>query len=209
MKIDTIDPSIAARNVAAIQRAQQQSSPPKNSQNKTESTASAPVIGENHASDKVSIQLEVPRKTLETLQQFGQVGDFLNTLATNLRHTQEALKSSSDVIDKMKEKLDTIVKNYPPYPMYSKERMAILLSYSGLQKEIRSLMVPPPPPPVYEKVQHLWQNLFTSQDGTVPAPKLPMDASDAQVKLAATQLDSLSGQVSHVREALSNSIKAM
>lgn len=208
MKIDTVDPSIAARTVADIQRAQQQPSPQKNPLNKTESTASVPIVGENQ-SEKVSIRLEVSRKTLETLQQFGQVGDFLNTMATNLRQTQEKLKASSEIIDKMKAKLDTIVKNYPPFSADSKERMELLMSYSGLQKEIRSLMIPPPPPPVYEKVQHLWQSLFAAQDGTIPAPELPTTVPDAHVKIAAKQLDALSEQIGVVKDALTASVKAI
>ncbi len=208
MKIEASNPNALISNVANLQKTQQATLP--NSPTETSNrTSSAPAIGGTHSGDKVSIQVEVSRKTLETLQQFGQVGDFLNTMATNLRQTQEALKASSEVIDKMKGKLDTIVKNYPPYSIADKARMALLMGYSGLQKEIRSLMVPKPPPPVYEKVQSMWDNLFTSLDGTVPAPQLPTDAPDSQVKLAATQLDSLSDQVVHVREALSNSVKAM
>lgn len=209
MKIDTVDPSIAARSFADIQRTQQQSSPPTNPQNTTEIAETASVVGGTNPGDKVSIRLDVPRKTLETLQQFGQLGDFLNTMATNLRNTLETLKASSAVIDRMKEKLDTIVKNYPPFSIESKERMDLLMSYSGLQKEIRSLMIPPPPPPVYEKVQHLWESLFSAQDGTIPAPQLPVDVPDSHVKLAAKQLDSLSEQIGTVREALSNSVKAI
>lgn len=210
MKIDTVDPSIAARSFADIQRTQQQSSPPTNPQNTTEIAETASVVGGTNPGDKVSIRLDVPRKTLEALQQFGQRGDFLNTMATNLRNTLETLKASSAVIDRMKEKLDTIVKkNYPPFSIESKERMDLLMSYCGLQKEIRSLMIPPPPPPVYEKVQHLWESLFSAQDGTIPAPQLPVDVTDSHVKLAAKQLDSLSKQIGTVREALSNSVKAM
>lgn len=205
MKINGLDPGSAAD----VQKTLQQSALPQKTLNKSESTVFAPAVGENHSSDKISIQLEVPRKTLETLQQFGQVGDFLNTMATNLRKTQETLKASSVVIDKMREKLDTIVKNYPPFSTDSKERMEILMSYSGLQKEIRNLMVPPPPPPVYEKVQHLWQSLFSAQDGTIPAQQLPIDVPDSHVKLAAKQLDSLSEQIGLVKDALINTVKAI
>lgn len=209
MKIDTTDSGNALRTVADIQRTQQQSSsPPRSPQNKI--NTSTPVsISENHSGDKVSIQLEVSRKTLETLQHFGQVGEFLNTMATNLRQTQETLNSSSAIIKKMKDKLDTIVKNFPPFSIDSKERMELLMSYSGLQKEIRSLMVPPPPPPVYEKVQHLWQSLFAAQDGTIPAPELPLTVPDSHVKIAAKQLDSLSEQIGVVKDALSASVKAI
>jgi hypothetical protein len=109
----------------------------------------------------------------------------------------------------MKEPLDVIRKNYPPFNIDSKERMDLLMSYCSLRKEIKSLMVPPPPPPAYEKVRHLWQGLFSDKDGTISAPQIPLNASDSHVKAVAAQLDSFSNQISAIRGELTNSIKAM
>lgn len=206
MKIDANDPATIAL-ASGIQKIQQpnfQKSPPQNSPETT-----SPKATPDHPTDKVSIQLEIPRKNLETLQQFGQIGDFLNTLATNLRKTKEGLNASAELIDKMKAPLGQIIKNYPPYNADSQERMELLMTYNSLQKEIRELMVPPPPPPIYEKVQHLWQGLISDRDGTISAPQLPIDAPDSHVKLAAAQLDSFSEQVGVITDELSNTVKAM
>ena len=193
MKIDSIDPNVLGQ-AAAIQSTQQ-TNLQKSHQQTTRETSSPSPAPDNQVTDKVSIRVEVPRKTLETLQQFGQLGDFLNTLATNLRKTKEGLETSAKRVDEMKTPLSQIIKQFPPYGPESQERMELLMSYNGLQREIKALMVPPPPPPIYEKVQHLWQGLFSDRDGTISAPQLPMDAPDSHVKIAAAQLDSLSEQI--------------
>jgi len=208
MMIDAIDPTNAAVKVAELQKSQQstsQNSPSANSYGIVSPSGRT----DTHSSDRVTINVEIPRKNLETLQQFGQLGDYLNTLATNLRKTKEGLNAASDLIGKMKEPLDKIRKNYPPFDTESKERMELLMSYSSLRAEINSLLVPAPPPPVYEKVEHLWQGLFSDKNGTISATQLPTDAPDSHVKIAAAQLNSFSDQISVIREELSNSIKAI
>jgi hypothetical protein len=206
MKIDPNDPNVLAQ-AAAVQSAQQANL--QKSQQTTREAPSHSPAPDNQVTDKVSIRVEVPRKTLETLQQFGQLGEFLNTLATNLRKTKEGLESSAEMVDQMKGPLNQIIKQFPPYGPESQERMELLMTYNGLQKEIKALMVPPPPPPIYEKVQHLWQGLFSDRDGTISAPQLPIDAPDSHVKIAAAQLDSLSEQIGVMSEELSNSVKAI
>ena len=207
MKIDSIDPNVLGQ-AAAIQSTQQ-TNLQKSHQQTTRETSSPSPAPDNQVTDKVSIRVEVPRKTLETLQQFGQLGDFLNTLATNLRKTKEGLETSAKRVDEMKTPLSQIIKQFPPYGPESQERMELLMSYNGLQREIKALMVPPPPPPIYEKVQHLWQGLFSDRDGTISAPQLPTDAPDSHVKIAAAQLDSLSEQIGVMSDELSNSVKAI
>jgi len=116
------------------------------------------------------------------------------------------LKAATAVVDQMKQSLDTIIKNFPPYPIDSKERMEQLMSYSSLQKQILSLMTPPPPQPVYEKVKHLWEGLTSGIGSTIQTPTLPQDAPDTHVKAASKQLDSIYNQITLVRETMSNSV---
>lgn len=156
--------------------------------------------------DKVSIRVEIPKNTVDTLQKMGNISDFLNSVATNLRQSNEGLKAATAVIDQMKQSLDTIIKNFPPYPIESRERMEQLMSYSSLQKQIVSLMTPPPPQPVYEKVKHLWEGLTSGIGSTIQTPALPQDAPDTHVKAASKQLDAISGQIGLVRETMSNSV---
>lgn len=159
------------------------------------------------AADKVSIKVELPKNTVETLSKMGNISDFLNTVATNIRKTNDGLSAASSIVEQMKASLDKIIKNYPPYSLESKERIEQLMSYSSLKKQIVSLMVPAPPPPLYEKVQHLWEDLFTAPNGAIQTPTLPTTVPDSHVKAAADQLGSLSGQIALVQETLGNTVK--
>lgn len=157
--------------------------------------------------DKVSIQIEIPKKNVDTLQKMGSISDLLNSVATSIRQTSEGLKAASAIVEDMKTSLDNIIKNYPPYSLANQERINQLMNYSSLKKQIMSLMVPAPPTPVYEKVQHLWEDLFSGPNNTIQTPTLPTDVPDSHIKAAASQLSSLSDQVGLLQEALGNSVK--
>jgi hypothetical protein len=68
-------------------------------------------------------------------------------------------------------------------------------------------MVPAPPTPVYEKIQHLWEDLFSGPNNTIQTPTLPLDVPDSHIKAAASQLDSISGQIGLLQNALGNTVK--
>ncbi|MBV5340869.1 MAG: hypothetical protein J0665_15145 [Deltaproteobacteria bacterium] len=158
------------------------------------------------AGDKVSVKIELPQKTVDTLQNMGNISDFLNSVATNLRQTNEGLTAANAVADQMKTSLDKIIKNFPPYSIDSKERIDQLMQYSSLRKQIMSLMTPPPPQPVYEKVKHLWEGLTGGIAGTIQTPALSADAPDSHVVAASKQLDAISGQIGLVQETMTNSV---
>lgn len=161
------------------------------------------------AGDKISIRVELPQNTVDTLQRMGNISDFLNSVATNIRQTNEGLTVAHVVADQMKASLEKIVKNFPPFPVESKERMEQLMSYSSLQKQILSLMIPPPPQPVYEKVKHLWEGLASGIAGTIQTPTLPQDAPDSHVNAAVKQLDVISAQIALVQESMSSSVRTI
>src|SRR6185369_14131738 len=108
--------------------------------------------------------------------------------ATNLRQTNEGLKATSGIVSDMKTSLDKIIKNYPPYSLENKARIDELMSYSSLRKQIMSLMVPAPPPPIYEKVKHLWEDLFSGPKNSLQIPTLPPDAPDSHINAAVKRL---------------------
>lgn len=160
------------------------------------------------SSDKVSIKVDLPQHTVDTLQKMGNISDLLNSMATNLRQTNNALTAASAITEKMKAALDKIIKNYPPYPPDSKERMEQLMSYASLKKEITSMMIPPPPPPIYENVKHLWEGLTNGTAGnTIQTPNLPQNAPDSHVMAASKQLDVISGQIGLVQDSMSSSVR--
>lgn len=61
-----------------------------------------------------------------------------------VRHTDVALQQIGQKLGEMRDILWQIVKQYPPYPLESRERMEFLNSLSALRKQIDALTVPPP-----------------------------------------------------------------
>jgi len=53
------------------------------------------------------------------------------------------MRAFGDTLDKMSGSLEAIVKNYPPFPQGSEERVRWLRSYSGLREVIERLTIPP------------------------------------------------------------------
>ena len=207
MRIEGNDQRLAAATAIQMQQTGvQQMLAPKTAQQQDAQKASKENTVQSIAGDKVSIRVELPQKTVDTLQKMGNISDFLNSVATNLRQTNEGLTAVNSITAQMKASLDKIIKNFPPYPIESKERMEQLMSYSSLQKQILSLMTPPPPQPVYEKVKHLWEGLTSGLGGAIQTPSLSQDAPDSHVNAASKQLDAISGQISLVQETMSNSV---
>jgi hypothetical protein len=209
MKIEGNDLRLAAATATQIQNtgAQQAVVAPKPPQQHETDKSSKGDSVQSLGGDKVSIKVDLPKNTVDALQKMGNISDFLNSVATNLRQTNEGLKAVSDVVEQMKASLDKIIKNYPPFLVQNRERMELLMSYSGLKKEIQSMMIPAPPSPVYESVRHLWDGLTAGQGNTVQTPTLPQDAPDSHVQLASQQLAALSDQIKLVQEAMGNSVK--
>lgn len=207
MNIDATDSRIAT--IAATQLQQQDFAAKHPLSNPVEQTYKQDTDNKTKTTDKVTIQLEIPKNTLETIQRVSNISDLLVSTAKNIRKTDEALSAGASIVAQMKEKLSTIIKQYPPFPPESKERMELLMSYSALQKQITSLMVPPPPPPVYEKVQHLWDNLFPNQSITLQTPQLPVNVPNSHIKTASEQLININNQVGLIQETMGNSVKGL
>lgn len=167
----------------------------------TSGHAAAPV-------DQVSVSIRVSRNTLDTIRRLGDLSEFLNTTAKSLRQTDEGLSAGADIVGRMKAELEKIIKNFPPFPADSKKREEILNSYSAIQKEILRLTIPPPPPPVYEKVQHLWQNLFTPDERKLAVPELPDNAPDSHIQAAYQSLNGTAEVITAIRDDLNSQLKA-
>jgi hypothetical protein len=67
----------------------------------------------------------------------------LNSVAKNIRAADEAMENISETIGRMKSTLEGIVKNYPPFPPGSEERIARLKSLTSLRKQIDQMTIPP------------------------------------------------------------------
>jgi hypothetical protein len=207
MRIEGNDQRLAAATAVQMQQTgAQQMLAPKPTEYQDAQKASKENTVQTIAGDKVSIKVELPQNTVDTLQKMGNISDFLNSVATNLRQTHEGLTAASAIVTQMKTSLEKVIKNFPPYPVEDRGRMEELMGYSSLQKQIMQLMIPPPPPPIYEKVQHLWENLATGPNGTIQTPSVPQDVPGTHVTAASKQLDAIFSQISLVQETMSNSV---
>lgn len=208
MNIEGNDQRLAAATATQMQQTGvQQMLAPKTAQHQDAQKTSKENTVQSIAGDRVSINVELPRNTVDTLQKMGNISDFLNSVATNLRQTHEGLTAASAIVSEMKASLEKVIKNFPPYPIADRGRMEELMNYSSLQKQIMQLMVPPPPPPIYEKVQHLWEGL-AGPSGAIQTPGVPQDVPVTHVQAAAKQLDSISGQITLIQETMSSSVRS-
>ncbi len=67
----------------------------------------------------------------------------LNAVARSIRAADKAMQEIGTQIDDMKSRLQTHVKNYPPFPPGSEERVKMLKSFSAFRKLIDELTIPP------------------------------------------------------------------
>ncbi|MBJ6751687.1 hypothetical protein [Geomonas anaerohicana] len=110
-----------------------------------------------------------------------------NSAAASIRETDKAAQELGQKIDKMKEPLETIVKNFPPFAPQDKERMKLLRAYTALRKEIDQLTFPPPPSVVEARKQ-------------VPLPEpLAMNADDSQIADHVDKLDAAAQSLTALR----------
>lgn len=72
-----------------------------------------------------------------------QVKTELNDLARSIRSEGETLNKVNEFVERMKERLGEIVKNYPPFPLDNPDRMEMLKSFTALRKEIERMTFPP------------------------------------------------------------------
>ncbi|MGQ9646097.1 MAG: hypothetical protein ACUVWO_06100 [Thermodesulfobacteriota bacterium] len=68
---------------------------------------------------------------------------FLNSIAAGMRTANRTMGTIKTLIDRMKEQLDRIVKNYPPFPPGSEERVKFLRGFKALRRQIDQLSFSP------------------------------------------------------------------
>lgn len=76
-------------------------------------------------------------------QSAGKDDSTITPLARSISVADRAIEDLDKHIERMKSKLESIVKNYPPFPADSSERAQYLKSFIGLRMEIEQLTIPP------------------------------------------------------------------
>lgn len=134
--------------------------------------------------------------------------DARHRAAETVKHAFQAFGRIGALLDQMQHGVQQILKQYPPYPLESRERMELLKSIAGLRKQIDALTFPPPDsgqvsligrPGRTDSTGDLEfelagrqytlhaQPLHSGEEG-LDLPILGEQASDAEVQQAAAQL---------------------
>jgi len=71
------------------------------------------------------------------------INSILNSVAMSIRIADTAMEKIKTYIDQMKEQLGRIIKNYPPFPPGSEERVRFLRSFNTLRQQIDQLNISP------------------------------------------------------------------
>jgi hypothetical protein len=83
-----------------------------------------------------SVQVSQSQSAFADLQAFNGI---LNSLATSIRVANRTMGKIEILIDRMIEQFGRIIKNYPPFPPGSEERVRFLRGFSALRRQIDQL----------------------------------------------------------------------
>lgn len=165
-------------------------------------------VGQKPEGDTIRITSATISKNLDTTRAIEEMHSRLNERARGVRETNEALNRVSEAGVRMEQRLQGIIKNFPPFPIESSQRKELLMSYVSLRKELERLMVPPPPPPVYAHVKALWSDLFSENGQILPTavPRLEQTSSDAEVKSGAETLSRTTEKIAILSSAMTDAL---
>ena len=79
-----------------------------------------------------------------TWAELQKINEFSNEVAQKKRTDDKMLNNLENYVDRMKAQLERIIKNFPPFPPGSEDRISILRNYAGFRKLIDQLTIPPP-----------------------------------------------------------------
>ena len=83
------------------------------------------------------------------------INEKINLVAKGQRFYQRQLQQVNDAIEQMKTQLEKIMKQFPPYPPGSEDRIRALRAYAGCRKLIDQLTIPPPDEPLSQTMEEL------------------------------------------------------
>lgn len=69
----------------------------------------------------------------------------INQVADSVREADSTMQQVGDTLNRMKGSLEGIIKNYPPFPPGSEQRVKALKSFAALRNEIEKMTYPPEP----------------------------------------------------------------
>lgn len=211
MEIKSNQIVVAPQNTAYQKQVQTQSlSAPENQteKNNLSPDASTKRMAAAQFNDQIKLSSNVTGKNLDTVKAIEQMHSRMNDLVKGVRETNEGINKAVEQISALQTPLNGIIKNFPPFPLESKERQELLMSYASIRQELMRMTIPHPPPPVYEQVKQLWEKTV-EQTGEMLASKVPdleKDSSDALVKEASAQLDRFSNGLAELSSGVTQAL---
>lgn len=158
------------------------------------------------AADKIQIH-SVTLKNLDTVKAIEQMHSRMNQLVKGARETNEQINKLSEQIAQLQGNITTM-KNFPPFPVDSKERQEILMSYSSIRQEILRMTVPNPPAPLFEQVKDLWSSTFGTNGQMLASavPALEAGSNDKQLQATAGQLEKLGQNLADLSSGITHAL---
>ena len=176
-------------------------------QHQVVSGAKSPADGVSSAADsqltdEVHISLTATLKNQE-IRALEQLHSKKNERAKGVQATNEGINNLSEQINQMSAKLEVIIKNFPPFSKDCEQRQELLMSYNSIRQEILKMSVPAPPTPVHEKIQGMWDSLFSENGQILPTAvsALADSSSSRKVKNALNQAQVFSSKLSSISTA--------
>ncbi len=140
-----------------------------------------------------------------------------NSVARTIRIADENMGKIENFIDRMKTELQRIIKNYPPFPPGSEERVQRLKSVNAFRRLIDQLTIPPPKEELAAKTMPDHDVVHKTNDSqkmpdenklhqTGPQglgiPQLPESADDKEVHAFIEKLDAAREMLGQMRSEL-------
>ncbi len=130
----------------------------------------------------------------------------LSRAAIQVRRTEANLQALDRYLSGMKKNLVELVKMYPPYPMDSPQRVALLNQIQGLRQQVDALVFQVPsrlpfPESAQDPVAAPESTLLKPSDLGLPTLD-PGNASDAQIGQALVQVEQAQTTVSQARQGM-------
>jgi hypothetical protein len=142
----------------------------------------------------------------------------LNAIAKNIRVADKAIEAIENYIDRMKAELGRIIKNYPPFPPGSEERVRLLKSYISLRKQIDQLTIPPPSNEFNIRIvtdsefvpeAEDWDVLTDLNSIHIPIPDLSEDTTDEDIVASIAALETAKEMILQRRDKLAGEAEKM
>jgi len=138
----------------------------------------------------VDSTLDLPSARVQTrnaaFANIAAVKDEAAQMAQSVRKAAEALTMTRETVRSMQVQVDALVKQYPPFPPGSEQRLKYLNSISALRQQLEAMTIPPPADRL--------EPVFSPRERELPALD-PATASDEDVLAFARALDGVAGRI--------------